>query len=233
MRSLDIEAKQANIAQSYASANASRLSAMKSEIEIADIQAKQQALEQAIANGEIVLDEDQKETAYKLGKDFEGESKEFKTRAEAFNAITAAAEDPSAAGDLALIFAYMKMLDPQSVVRETEFANAQNAAGIPERIRAQWNNALKGERLTDTTRSDFVDRSLKIYNSSLQQQMQLEDRYREKAVDLFGLPENAANKIIQDIRAEAAVSEAVFGLQLNQASDEQLLDLKSRGLIGT
>jgi hypothetical protein len=29
---------------------------------------------------------------------------------------------------MAMIFAFMKMLDPSSVVRETEFANAQNAA---------------------------------------------------------------------------------------------------------
>jgi hypothetical protein len=36
---------------------------------------------------------------------------------------------PSAAGDLSLMFSYMKMLDPGSVVRETEQALATNAAG--------------------------------------------------------------------------------------------------------
>jgi len=33
----------------------------------------------------------------------------------------------------------MKILDPGSVVREGEFATAQNSAGIPERIRAKYN----------------------------------------------------------------------------------------------
>jgi hypothetical protein len=221
---LDRQAKQASI-------NASRLSAEKSQLEIDDIKNKQAAIEAAVANGQVILDEDQKETAYKLGKDFESESKDFKTRAEALNTVVAAADNPTAAGDLALIFAYMKMLDPNSVVREQEFANAQNAAGIPERVRAQYNNALKGERLTENTRTDFIDRATDIYNASLDQQIQLEDRYKDKAVNLFGLPENAADLVVQDIRSTGAVSDVVFGIQLNNASNEQLLDLRSKGLI--
>lgn len=221
---LDREAKRASI-------EASRLSSQKTQMEIQDIQDKQRAIQAAVESGQVILDEDQKETAYKLGKDFEAESKEFKTRAEALNTVVAASENPTAAGDLALIFAYMKMLDPNSVVREQEFANAQNAAGIPERIRAQYNNALRGERLTENTRTDFVDRATDIYNSALEQQVQLEDRYRDKAVNLFGLPENAAELVVQDIRSTGAVSDVVFGIQLNNASDEQLLDLRNRGLI--
>jgi len=48
------------------------------------------------------------------------------------------------AGDLAAkIFKFMKRLDPDSVVGEGEFANEQNAMGIPERIRARYNDLLK------------------------------------------------------------------------------------------
>jgi hypothetical protein len=36
-------------------------------------------------------------------------------------------------GDLSLLFGYMKMLDPNSVVRETEFSNAESAMGYPSR----------------------------------------------------------------------------------------------------
>jgi hypothetical protein len=70
----------------------------------------------------------------------------------------------SAAGDLALIFNYMKMLDPGSTVREGEFATAQNSAGIPDRVRAQYNKAISGERLADTTRTDFVKRAGALYD---------------------------------------------------------------------
>lgn len=41
-----------------------------------------------------------------------------------YQKVQAAAHQPSAANDLSLIFGYMKMLDPGSVVREQEFANA-------------------------------------------------------------------------------------------------------------
>jgi len=215
----------------YASIENSRLGAAKTRLEIQDIQDKQAAIAKAVANGDVVLDEKQQETAYKLGKDFEAESKDFKTRVDSLNTVIASAQDPSAAGDLALIFSYMKMLDPTSVVREQEFANAQNAAGIPERVRAQYNNALRGERLTENTRTDFVDRATDIYNSSLDQQMELESRYKDKAVNLFGLPENAADLVVQDIRAQGAVSDVVFGVQLNNASDTQLQELIQLGLV--
>ena len=45
----------------------------------------------------------------------------------------------TAAGDLSLIFKYMKMLDPGSTVREGEFANAENAKGIEDSLRALYN----------------------------------------------------------------------------------------------
>lgn len=61
----------------------------------------------------------------------------------------------NAVGDLSLIFAYMKMLDPESVVRETEFANAQNAAGVPDRVRNIYNRVMEGERLNPNQRAQF------------------------------------------------------------------------------
>lgn len=77
----------------------------------------------------------------------------------------AAGEQISAADDLALIFSYMKMLDPGSVVREGEFANAQNTAGIPERIVNAYNNALRGTRLTDRQRGEFFRSATGVMNA--------------------------------------------------------------------
>lgn len=82
--------------------------------------------------------------------------KSYQEAAVAFDKMQRAATDTSAAGDLALIFAYMKALDPGSTVREGEFANAQNAAGIPERIRNAWNKGLSGERLSPQQRQEFI-----------------------------------------------------------------------------
>jgi len=100
-----------------------------------------------------------------LRDDFVKVSGDFFKIQDSFGRIIASAEDPSAAGDLALIFNYMKMLDPASVVRESEFATAQNAGSVPERVRAAYNNALEGTRLDPNVRNDFVDRAKKLFAS--------------------------------------------------------------------
>jgi len=73
-----------------------------------------------------------------------------------FAKMEQAAKNPSAGGDLALVFSFMKVLDPGSTVREGEFANAQNAAGIPDRIRNEANRVASGERLSPQQRADFL-----------------------------------------------------------------------------
>jgi len=95
----------------------------------------------------------------------------------AFDRIKAVADQPSAAGDLALIFNFMKMLDPGSVVRESEFATAQNAAGVPDRIRNIYNNLLKGERLAPDQRGDFISQAGRLYNSAVSQYQPEYERY--------------------------------------------------------
>ena len=77
-----------------------------------------------------------------------------------------ASNDGSAAGDLSLIFNYMKMLDPGSVVREGEFATAQNAAGVPQRIINLYNQARTGERLSEDQRQNFTEQARKIYKKA-------------------------------------------------------------------
>jgi hypothetical protein len=91
-------------------------------------------------------------------------SKTFRDVRDSFARVEESAKEPSAAGDIALIFNYMKMLDPASVVRESEFATAQNAAGVPDRIRVQYNKLVKGEKLAPNTRQDFVNRAKQLFN---------------------------------------------------------------------
>ena len=107
--------------------------------------------------------------------------RQFSEQANAFGRIEASASNPSAAGDLALIFNYMKVLDPGSTVREGEFANAQNAAGIPERIRAIYNNAMEGTRLTETQRSDFLSRAKNLYDNAERSYMRTYNQYKDIA----------------------------------------------------
>lgn len=78
------------------------------------------------------------------------------------------ASEDTAVGDLSLIFGYMKMLDPGSVVREGEFATAQNAAGVGERIMNVYNRVVNGERLSASQRNSFKGQAKGLYNSALE-----------------------------------------------------------------
>lgn len=94
--------------------------------------------------------------AKNLRAEFNNITKEMRDVGLAYGKIQASSTEPSAAGDIALLINYMKMLDPGSVVREGEFATAQNAGGVEARVRAQYNNLLRGERLTESQRADFL-----------------------------------------------------------------------------
>jgi hypothetical protein len=86
---------------------------------------------------------------------------------------------PSPAGDMSLVFSYMKILDPGSTVREGEFANAQNAANIPDQIRNVYNKAAKGEILNPTQRLDFYNQAKGLYESQRERMKPVEENYRQ------------------------------------------------------
>ena len=111
----------------------------------------------------------------------------FAEQTSAYGRVVTSAADPSPAGDLALIFNYMKMLDPGSVVREGEFATAQNAGGVDERTRSFYNRVVEGTRLSEGQREDFVDRSTRLYTQAEEQYTSLADQYRAFA-EAAGLP---------------------------------------------
>ena len=71
------------------------------------------------------------------------------------------------AADLALIFNYMKMLDPGSVVRESEFALAAQTGGLTARVSAYWDKIVKGGTLDESMRRDLVGQSRNQFNSAV------------------------------------------------------------------
>ena len=89
-----------------------------------------------------------------------------------------ARKPPTAQNDLSLIFSYMKMLDPGSVVREGEFANAQNTAGIPDQVRNAYNKAISGQRLNPQQRQEFTNTARGVYDSRKRRYSQLVDQYK-------------------------------------------------------
>ena len=62
----------------------------------------------------------------------------------------------SGVGDMSAIFVYMKMLDEGSVVRESEFAQAQQTAGAVESLIVKMKQIAVGEKLSPEQRQEFL-----------------------------------------------------------------------------
>lgn len=130
----------------------------------------------------------------KLRKEFTSipQVKAFSEQAQAYGRIVASAKDPSPAGDLALIFNFMKVLDPGSVVRESEFETAAQATAwlqrseemgisVPQPVASSIRKMASGQRLAPDQRIDFVNRAEALYDSADRGFKRLEDQYRALA----------------------------------------------------
>lgn len=84
-------------------------------------------------------------------------------------------------GDMRLIFGYMKMMDPGSTVREGEFATAENAGGISDRVRSLYNKAISGEMLQPGVRDQFKTEARDLLASQIRQYEVAAKEYRRLA----------------------------------------------------
>ena len=75
-------------------------------------------------------------------------------------------ETDSGPGDIAAIFAFMKTLDPESVVRESEFATAANSSGSFRKLWNLWNKMKTGEALPEEVRKEFKTAGLRLYQQN-------------------------------------------------------------------
>lgn len=132
-------------------------------------------------------EKDQKRAAQNLTheagmrKEFNTLLKDYEKVADAYGRVKVAGKKPSAAGDLAMIFNFMKMLDPGSTVREGEFATAANSAGVQGRVVTLYNNLLSGERLNPEQRADFLSQAQGLYDTAHEGAELKADSYRALA----------------------------------------------------
>lgn len=129
--------------------------------------------------------------------------KNFSDITESYEKIKATIKEPSAAGDISLVYSYMKMLDPGSVVRETEYATAQNAAGVPDRIRNIFNSLKNGERLTPKQREDFFSRAEDYYNAQQSLVSKLESQYEGIAREYGVNPKQVISRKSEPVKSES------------------------------
>lgn len=116
----------------------------------------------------------------------------------------------SPADDIKMIFSYMKMLDPTSTVREGEFATAQNAGAVDDKIYNLYNNVVRGNRLNDSQIKEFKQSAFSLYQSQAEQQKAVDERYI-----------NIARQLDPQVRPELVIDPSLTRLPSRQAPARQ------------
>lgn len=145
---------------------------------------------------------EERKTELAFRKEFESsqDAKDFRKARTQFGALRDTALNPNATAqdDIAVIFQFMKTLDPTSTVREGEFATAQNATGIPEAVRNAFNKAQSGQRLSPGQRRQMAQTAYRSYQSFRNAYNEAAERYRSYARDAGVNPDRVARTYTPD-----------------------------------
>ena len=130
--------------------------------------------------------------ADKLRDEYNNLTKDFRTVQDAYSKIKSTSD--SGAGDMSLLYSYVKLLDPGSVVRESEFATAAASGSLGERMQGAVNRIMSGERLPESLRNAFKGEAESLYKA----QKGGADRLKTHYTDLAGRYGINAKDVIQD-----------------------------------
>ena len=126
---------------------------------------------------EPVLSPDQLSGLNTLRDDATQATKELSMIRDAWNSINTFYQNPGSVSDRALVIAFAKVLDPTSVVRESESAAIANSGSLSAGLRSTLLNTLQGGgNLPDDIRNEILNLSREMYGQklpSVQQQIQL------------------------------------------------------------
>lgn len=107
------------------------------------------------------VDNDNFKHANTLRDEFNTLTKDFRSVQDAYSKI--AKTSNTGAGDMSMLYQYVKLLDPGSVVRESEFASAAAAGSFGERVQGALKSIESGGRLPPSLRQEFIKEAENIY----------------------------------------------------------------------
>lgn len=163
--------------------------------------AKQQVAKAGASSVNVNTGQKGFENELKLRGDFRGEPvyKAHQEMQSAYSQIQQSLNKATPAGDLAGATKIMKLLDPGSVVRESELGMAMAATGLLDRVENYASSILKGTKLTPKQRTDFQQladalygESVKAYNSKRSEYQKLGGEYGLNADRAVGAPASMA-----------------------------------------
>lgn len=96
-----------------------------------------------------------------LRDEFNSLTKDFRSVQDAYSKIRKTSN--TGAGDMSMLYQYVKLLDPGSVVRESEFATAAASGSYGERIAGAVKGITSGGRLSNALRNEFLNEADNVY----------------------------------------------------------------------
>jgi hypothetical protein len=158
--------------------------------------ASQNAANRAAASGARGAAQDARvwQVEDRMADDFTRDTKAPHAVLGAYKNLGAIASKADPASDIAFVYSYMRMLDPSSVVREGEFATAQNAAGVPDRVRNMYNQAMTGQRLNPQQRADMLATASRLATQAETGIDDAVEQYGAKALRRSLNPENVTGR---------------------------------------
>ena len=88
------------------------------------------------------------------------------------------------AGDLSLIYSFIKALDPTSVVREGEINISKATGSVPENLLTAYKRVKEGKLLSDQQRAEYKGEIGRFYNEKAKEQQQRNAFYSGLASDM-------------------------------------------------
>jgi hypothetical protein len=119
-----------------------------------------------------------------LRDEYTAQTANFRVITDAYKKIMTTAD--TGAGDMSLLYQYVKLLDPGSVVRESEFATAAASGSFGDQIQGAAQRIATGKRLTPELKAQFRNEAQNIFDQQQSSANQTAEQYRRLAID-YGL----------------------------------------------
>lgn len=193
--------------------------------EKAKLQAEEAAAEADVTESRQKLEND-------LRKEVDAQLEDTVVVTDQLQAVERNAQQNTPAGDLALIFSFMKVLDPRSVVRESEFQTVADAregllavaAGqsvdglnISQEAAARAVSMLRGTRFTDITRAQIINAA----------RAAAADRVKGSQDVITDALELASDREWDVEAVRSGLAERVQGVEINPITEEQMAAVAS------
>jgi len=112
-----------------------------------------------------------------MRKEFTKASGEFVKLSNAWQKIKKAGMNRDGMSDMALVFMFMKVLDPPSTVRDGEAEAVRSSGQLGNKFRTMLSRVLESKGMADGQREELIRVAGQLYREQLFNQIQLEGQY--------------------------------------------------------